>query len=79
MIFSFIDKERGKHSVSLLCKVLEVSVSGYYAHLSRQPSLHYYQDMRYKVIIAQIFSANRCVYGVRRIQASLRCTALKKR
>ena len=38
MRFAFIDAEKAHHSVRTLCRVLQVSPSGYYASLRRGPS-----------------------------------------
>ena len=38
MVFRFIEAEKANHAVSTMCRVLEVSRSGYYAWSSRPPS-----------------------------------------
>ena len=44
MIFSFIAKHRGIWRISLICEALDVSRSGFYAWLSRPPSLRAKRD-----------------------------------
>lgn len=36
--FAFIDREKARYPVSLLCSLLQVSRSGYYAWATRPPS-----------------------------------------
>lgn len=54
-----------------MCRVLEVSVSGYYAWCKRQPSQHSREDAQIAQEIQAAFEANRKVYGSPRIHAEL--------
>lgn len=54
-----------------MCRVLEVSVSGYYAWHKREPSLHSREDAELANKIKGAFQSNRCVYGSPRIHAEL--------
>ncbi len=54
-----------------MCRVLEVSRSGYYAWLPRSPSLHAQKDEMLSERIAEHFEANREVYGTRRLKDCL--------
>ncbi len=38
MRFTFIHAEKGNYPVRVMCRVLRVSTSGYYAHICREPS-----------------------------------------
>lgn len=51
MIFSFIDQNKDTWAITLMCSVLEVSPSGYYAWLSRSPSP---QQQRRAAILVEI-------------------------
>ena len=62
---------RDHFQVSSMCRVLEVSRSGYYDWLTRPPSLHEQQDRALSVRIATHFEANRHVYGTRRLKDCL--------
>lgn len=58
--------------MSTLCRVLGVSVSGYYDWRGREPSQHSREDGELAKQIHRIFFANRGVYGSPRIYAELR-------
>lgn len=58
-----------------MCRVLKVSVSGYYDWLKREPSAHSREDGELAQHIYRIFSANRQVYGSPRVHAELRAEA----
>ncbi len=72
--FAFVSAERGNHAVATLCRVLGVSVSGYYAWLHAIPSVQTRADAeaRLRGHIGRIFAARRRVYGSPRIHAELR-------
>ena len=55
-----------------MCRVLGVSVSGYYEWRGREPSAHEREDGELAKEIYRIFSANRGVYGSPRVQVELR-------
>ena len=49
MRFAFIHGEKADYAVRRLCRVLEVTPSGYYAWLHRGPSAHHRDNDRLKV------------------------------
>jgi len=55
-----------------MCRVLEVSISGYYAWCKRTPSQHSREDAQLAKKVKTAFEANRCVYGSPRVHAELR-------
>ena len=71
-IFRFISREKANHAVSLLCRVLEVSRSGFYAWLERGPSARAIEDERVLEAIREIHAASRETYGAPRVHAMLR-------
>ncbi len=71
MIFEFVAAEKAKHSITALCRVLEVSRSGFHAWASRRPSARAVEDARLLERIEAIYTANRGVYGSPRIHAEL--------
>ena len=54
-----------------MCRVLGVSVSGYYDWRGREPSAHEREDGELAKHIHRIFYANRGVYGSPRVHAGL--------
>ena len=69
--FQFIAEHQQEYPVAAMCRVLEVSVSGYYAWRKREPSLHSREDAELANKIKGAFQSNRCVYGSPRIHAEL--------
>ena len=61
-----------EYPVTVMCHVLEVSVSGYYAWCKREPSQHCREDAELAKQIKIAFQKKRCVYGSPRIHAELR-------
>ena len=59
------------HPVRVLCRVLGLSPSGYYAWLKRPPSARAMRDEALRERIGTIFEENRRVYGRPRIHAEL--------
>jgi transposase InsO family protein len=72
MRFRFIDAEKVRYPVRLLCRCLSVSRSGYYAWRGRPTSRRARNDARLKVKIAASHTASRRTYGSPRIQRDLR-------
>ena len=69
--FAFVDREKAHHDVTVLCRLLEVSRSGYYAWRSRPASPRAVADDVLTVQIRTAFEDNRRVYGAPRIHAEL--------
>jgi len=72
MRFRFIDAEKARYPIRLLCRCLAVSRSGYYAWRGRPISNRAQNDARLKVKIAASHTASRRTYGSPRIQRDLR-------
>ena len=72
MIFRFVAAEKATHSITMLCRVLEVSRSGFHAWATRKPSRRAVEDERLLERIREIHAANREVYGSPRIHAELK-------
>ena len=70
--FRFIAAERAQHSVALLCRVLRVSTSGFYAWLQRPPSARARADAALTAEIRAIHQESRQTYGAPRVRAELR-------
>lgn len=71
MRYQFIAQHRQKYPITLMCRVLEVSVSGYYAWSKRPPSRHARSDAQLAEQVKTVFQANRRVYGSPRVHAEL--------
>jgi len=72
MIYRFIRAEKAHHTVAMLCRVLGVSRSGYYAWRSRSPSDRSIVDAELIRAIERIHVASRGTYGRPRVHAELR-------
>jgi putative transposase len=70
--FKFIAAEKANHPIDLMCRVLEISRSGFYAWATRAPSDRALSDAWLTEQIREIHAANRGVYGAPRVQAELR-------
>ena len=77
MRFAFIAEHRQHYPITLLCKALDVSVSGYYAWCQREVSEHQREDARLSAEIQQIFLEHRQVYGSPRIHAVLKARGIQ--
>ena len=62
---------RAQYPLSLLCRVLEVSRSGYYAWCTRRPSKRAQENARLEVAIQAAHVRTRQTYGPERLQAEL--------
>lgn len=71
-VFSFIDAQRARYPVSVMCRVLEVSRSGYHAWSRREPCQRARHDGRLARRIRKIHKRSKGTYGVPRIHAQLR-------
>jgi len=70
-LFGFIDAEKALYSISLLCRVLGVSRSGYYAWSRRPPSSRSVEDSTLIVRIREVHESSRRTYGYPRVHAEL--------
>lgn len=72
MSYQIIETNREVGSVETRCRTLGVSVSGYYAWRSREPSQHQQTDAVLLKAIRTAYQAGRGLYGSPRIHAALR-------
>lgn len=75
--FNLIEAERASYPVAVLCCVLEVSKSGYYAWRGRPPSERRRQDALLTEKIREIHSRSRETYGYPRVHAELRSLGVR--
>ena len=71
MRFTFIAAKRAEHTVTMLCRCLRVTRSGFYAWQRRPASPHACQDRRLKVLVQASFRASKHRYGSPRIHEDL--------
>jgi putative transposase len=69
--FRFIAAKRTEHSISIMCRVLEVSRSGYHAWAQRPLSARAVEDARLTLRIRELFPKRRSAYGSPRIWSDL--------
>lgn len=72
MRYRFIEQERPNYAVALLCQVMRVSRSGFYAWRRRPKSERTEQDEALTVQIRAIHTQSRGNYGAPRVHAELR-------
>jgi putative transposase len=75
--FRFIEAERASHSVPMLCKLLGISRSGYYAWRNRPPSERARFDAVLSEKIEVIHRNSRATYGAPRVLAELRAIGIR--
>jgi putative transposase len=71
MTYEFIAEHRDEFSVQRMCEVLDVSGSGFYAWLDREPSPREQANEALVIDIREIYKTSRQTYGSPRIHAEL--------
>lgn len=69
--YTFIANQASQHSIALLCRVLRVSRSGYYAWRRRAESRRHQANRQLVVQIRQVYASSRGTYGSPRVHAEL--------
>ena len=72
MKYRFMNEHRHEHTVSLMCRVLQVARAGFYAWLHRPMSDHAKEDERLLELIRHSYVGSHGVYGARRVFGDLR-------
>ena len=70
--YEFIKSHRHEYSVQVMCRVLGVAPSGYYAWLKQPLSDHAREDARLLRLICASFTASHGIYGAPRVFLDLR-------
>ena len=70
--YEFIKSNRQKHDIRLMCRLLSVAPSGYYAWLKEPVSKHAVEDARLVRLIKASFKASHGIYGAPRVFLDLR-------
>lgn len=71
-VYEFIKAHRHEHDVRLMCRVLEVTPSGYYAWLKNPQSRRSIENARLLKLIRASFNASNGIYGSPRVFLDLR-------
>jgi len=69
--YATIERGRERYSIQMMCRLLGVSRSGYYAAKTRPESSRSKQDRELMVQIKRVHATSRGVYGSPRVQAEL--------
>jgi putative transposase len=72
VIYTFIEAQRGSHRISVMCRTLKVSKSGFYGWRDREPSARDRADSLLSEKIARIHTDSRETYGAPRVHFELR-------
>ncbi|MDB5267209.1 MAG: hypothetical protein JWP58_249 [Hymenobacter sp.] len=70
--YRFIDGQRATHPVRLLCHVLRVPASGYYAWQQAQQQSIALSEPAWETALVKVFGHHKRRYGTRRLQVALR-------
>jgi transposase-like protein len=71
-VFAFIEHSEGAYPIRVMCRLYDVSVSGYYAWKLRRPSARSIEDARLERQIRQVHEDSRHTYGSPRVHVALR-------
>ena len=71
MRFTFIAAKKAEHTVTILCRCLRVTRSGFYAWQRRPESTHARDDRRLKVLVRASFEESKHRYGSPRVHEDL--------
>ncbi|MCO6510044.1 MAG: IS3 family transposase [Aridibacter famidurans] len=74
MRYRFIAEEKAEYPVVVLCRVMNVSRSAFYAWLNREPDV---ERLRLIFIVIQIFERSRETYGARRVSKALKADGIE--
>jgi putative transposase len=77
VIYAFIESQKANHRVSVMCRVMKVSKSGFYSWRDREPSARARADALLLEKIARIHSDSRETYGAPRIHFELRVLGVR--
>ena len=76
MRYRSIDRRRGMYPVRMMCRLLRVSRSGYYAWRARPESTRDKTDRKLTGMIRRIYTESKGTYGSPRVRAELRSQGL---
>ena len=71
MKYVWISKHRDSYPIAVMCDVLGVSTSGYYASIEREPSVRAQRRTRIDAAVRQVHAASHGIYGSGKIAKEL--------
>jgi putative transposase len=77
MIYTFIETQKANHRVSVMCRTLKISKSGFYSWRDRAPSARAKSDAALSEKIVRIHRNSRETYGAPRIHFELRTLGVR--
>jgi putative transposase len=77
VIYTFIEAQKANHRVSMMCRTLKVSKSGFYGWRDRAPSARDRADALLSEKIVRIHTDSRQTYGAPRIHFELRTLGVR--
>jgi putative transposase len=70
--YAAIREHEGQHTISLMCRALSVSRTGYSSWRNREPSQRQQENQQLDVLVNELFHAEKCRAGAPRILRALR-------
>ncbi|MGI4737374.1 MAG: IS3 family transposase [Janthinobacterium lividum] len=70
--YRFIEAQRGHYSVRLLCQLVQVPASGYYAWQQAQQQAVNQSEPAWETALVKVFGVHKRCYGTRRLRVELR-------
>jgi putative transposase len=70
--YAWITRHRDSFPITIMCDVLVVSTSGYYASLGRQPSSRGERHQRIQQAVQQVYAESHGIYGSQKVAEVLR-------
>ena len=70
--YRFIEAQRDHYPVRLLCQLLSVPASGYYAWQQAQEQVTGPESPAWETALVKVFGRHKRYYGTRRLQRALR-------
>src|SRR5215217_2646184 len=75
--YQFVDGQASEYPVTVLCRVLDMARSGYYAWRKQRQSAREERDQQLSVHIQAIFTDSRRTYGSPRVHAELKAQGVR--
>lgn len=77
MKFAFVLAEKASYPIAMLCRVLEVSRSGFHAWRGRPPAPRHRSDAQLAARVVAVYTRSRKTYGSPRVHAELKARGVR--